>query len=149
MKYDKLFVNGKIFTSDKDSPYAEAIAVKDGRIAWVGGDADAAAIRSEAEDIIDLGGNRMLPGFVDCHMHAMLLADFATQISALPPAIDSIEELVEAISEKREAQGPDAWIRGWGYDEGKLAEHRAPKRYDLDHGCSDAPVFVMRICAHM
>ncbi len=149
MKYNKLFVNGKIFTSDKDSPYSEAIAVKDGRIAWVGGDADAAALRSEAEEIIDLGGNRMLPGFVDCHMHAMLLADFATQISALPPAIDSIKELVDAISEKREAQGPDAWIRGWGYDEGKLAEHRAPNRYDLDRGCSDAPVFVMRICAHM
>ncbi|MBQ3520772.1 MAG: amidohydrolase, partial [Firmicutes bacterium] len=73
MKYDKLFVNGKIFTSDKASPYAEAMAVKDGMISWVGSDADAAALKSEAEEIFDLGGRRMLPGFVDCHMHAMLL----------------------------------------------------------------------------
>ncbi len=149
MKYDKLFINGNIFTSNKDALYAEAMALKDGKVAWVGSDDEAAVLRSEAADVIDLGGSRMLPGFVDCHMHAMLLADFATQISALPPAIDSIEELVQAIAEKRADQGPGEWIQGWGYDEGKLLEHRAPNRYDLDRGCSDSPVMVMRICAHM
>ena len=149
MKYDKLFVNGKIFTSDKASPYAEAMAVKDGRIAWVGSDADAAALRSEAEEIINLVESRMLPGLVDCHMHAMMLADFAGQISALPPAINSIEELVSAIRDVREKQGPGEWIKAWGFDEGKLAEHRAPNRYDLDRGCSDAPVIVKRICVHI
>ena len=149
MKYDKLFVNGKIFTSDKASPYAEAIAVKDSRIAWVGSDADAAALRSEAEEIINLVESRMLPGLVDCHMHAMMLADFTGQISALPPAINSIEELVSAIRDVREKQGPGEWIKAWGFDEGKLAEHRAPNRYDLDRGCSDAPVIVKRICVHI
>jgi len=149
MKYDKLFVNGKIFTSDKASPYAEAMAVKDSRIAWVGSDDDAAALRSEAEEIINLVESRMLPGLVDCHMHAMMLADFAGQISALPPAINSIEELVSDIRDVREKQGPGEWIKAWGFDEGKLAEHRAPNRYDLDRGCSDAPVIVKRICVHI
>lgn len=149
MKYDKLFINGNIFTSDKNAPYAEAMAVSDGRISWIGTEEEAKFLESEATESIDLHGKRTLPGFVDCHMHAMLLADFATQISSLPPAIHSIEELVQAIAEKRADQGPREWIQGWGYDEGKLAEHRAPNRYDLDRGCNDAPVFVMRICAHM
>lgn len=149
MKYDKLFINGNIFTSDIDTPYAEAMAVKDGKVAWIGSNDEAKALQSEASEIIDLHGKRTLPGFVDCHMHAMLLADFAGQISALPPAIDSIEELVQAVAEKRADQVPGEWIQGWGYDEGKLAEHRAPNRYDLDRGCSDSPVMVIRICAHM
>lgn len=150
MKYDKLLVNGKIFTSDKDGLYAEAMAICDGKITWIGSDAYAkGSLAAEADEVIDLGGKRVMPGFVDCHMHAMLLADFAGQISALPPAVNSIEELVQAVADKRAEQGPDLWIQGWGYDEGKLAEHRAPNRYDLDRGCSDAPVLVMRICAHM
>lgn len=149
MKYDKLFINGNIFTSDIGTPYAEAMAVKDDKVAWIGSNDEAKALRSEAADIVDLQEKRTLPGFVDCHMHAMLLADFAGQISSLPPAIDSIEELVQAVAEKRADQVPGEWIQGWGYDEGKLAEHRAPNRYDLDRGCSDSPVMVMRICAHM
>lgn len=149
MKYDKLFINGKIFTSYNDLLYAEAMAIKDGRIFWVGSDDDAASLRPDAEEIIALGGRRMLPGFVDCHMHAMMLADFAGQISALPPAVDSIEALVAAIRDVRDEQGPGKWIKAWGFDEGKLAEHRAPNRYDLDSGCSDAPVIVKRICVHI
>ena len=149
MKYDKLFVNGKIFTSDKDSLYAQAMAIKDGRIAWVGSDDKAKELANEAAEVIDLGSKRMLPGFVDCHMHAMLLADFSTQIFVLPPTINSIEDLVKAIAECNAERGPGVWIQGWGYDEGKLEEHRAPNRYDLDRGCSNAPVFVIRNCAHI
>lgn len=38
---------------------------------------------------------------------------------------------------------------GLGYDEGKLAEGRTPTRWDLDKGCRDAPVEIVRTCAHM
>ncbi len=149
MKYDKLFINGKIFTSDKETPYADAMAVRDGKIVWIGNDSEASCMSSDAGETIDLQSSRVLPGFVDCHMHAMMLADYTSQISALPPAVNSIEELVTVIAKKREEQGPDVWIRGWGYDEGKLNENRAPNRYDLDRGCCDAPVIVKRICVHI
>lgn len=149
MKYDKLFINGKIFTFDIDTPYAEAMAVKDGKIVWIGSNEEASSFVSGSVETIDLRGKRTLPGLVDCHMHAMMLADFSSQISALPPAVDSIEALVAAIAERRAQQGPNTWIQGWGYDEGKLAEHRPPDRYDLDRGCSDAPVIIKRICTHI
>lgn len=80
MKYDVLYRNGKIFTSDKENLYAEAMAVKDGKIAWVGKDADADP--GSAAQVEDLGGKRVLPGFVDSHMHAIMLADCYQQISA-------------------------------------------------------------------
>ena len=48
MKYDILFINGKIFTSDVLRPHGQAMAVKDGRIAWVGSNAEAAGLTAEA-----------------------------------------------------------------------------------------------------
>ena len=69
MKYDALYINGKIFTSDESRPYAQAMAVKDGRIAWIGSgaEAEAAGIAAESAMLIDLGAKRVLPGF--CYIH--------------------------------------------------------------------------------
>jgi predicted amidohydrolase YtcJ len=127
------------------------MAVKDGRISWVGSaaEAEAAGIAADYASIIDLGAKRVLPGFVDCHMHAIMLADFARQISVLPPEIYSIEDLKTAIRRVRSAQEEGQWILGWGYDEGKLSENRAPNRHDLDEACSDSPVLMQRSCTHI
>lgn len=67
----------------------------------------------------------------------------------MPPAIRSIRDLQEAIRGRRKEQGPGQWIEGWGYDEQAFAEQRSPCRYDLDQSCSDAPVSLMRTCAHI
>ena len=50
---------------------------------------------------------------------------------------------------RREQQTAGEWIEGWGYDEQGLLEKRSPTRYDLDRGCSDSPVSIMRTCAHI
>ena len=142
-------VNANVFTADDDNPHAEAFIVEDGRISWIGAEADA-----PANDLprLDLQGARVIPGFVDAHMHPVMLAEMNTQIAALPPVIHSIEELVDTVRERREADGFDPahdWIEGWGYDEAKFAEHRSPTRWDLDRGCADAPVCILRSCAHV
>ena len=144
-KYDNVFINGKVFTSDDDNLYADSFAVKDGKFVWIGKEED---IDLSEENCIDLGGKRVLPGFLDSHMHPIMLAANERQITCLPPNVNSIEELIEAIKEAREAKGPNQWILGWGYDEGKLAEGRTPTRYDLDKGASDVPVCIVRSCGH-
>ncbi len=140
------FVNGKIFTSDAARPRAQAMLAENGIITWVGEERElpvGSAVR------VDLEGKRVLPGFVDAHMHPALLAECSQQISCLPPKIYSIAELIGEIRRVRAVQGPGAWIRGWGYDEGKFTERRAPTRRDLDQGCGDAPVAILRTCAHI
>lgn len=141
-----IFINGKIFTSDSAAPYADSMIVEDGRITWIGTQADLPDTRGA---VTDLGGRRVIPGFVDAHMHPVMLADYRKKITIMPPEINSIEELVSAIRRRREEQGPGEWIEGWGYDEQGLLEKRSPNRYDLDRGCSDAPVSLMRTCAHI
>ena len=144
--YDQVYVNGKFFTSDEKKLYADAMAVKDGLIAWIG---EAAELDTTDEEVVDLQGKRVLPGIIDSHMHPVMLAANQRQIVCLPPYINSIEELIEAIKKARAAQGPKAWIFGWGYDEGKLKEGKTPSRYDLDAGADDVPVCILRSCGHM
>ena len=141
------YINGKIFTSDRENLHAQAMTVCGGRITWVGAQADLPA--GPYDEMVDLQGKRVLPGFIDAHMHPVMLADFSKKISSLPPQVNAIRELQQAIRAVREAQGPGKWIEGWGYDEGKLAEGRTPNRYDLDEGCSDSPVAIVRTCGHI
>ena len=155
-----IFINGKIFTSDDRLPYADSMVVEAGRIVWIGTGADMPKEYAEliagqphTEDgcssVTDLKGRRVIPGFVDAHMHPVMLADFRRKITAMPPEINSIEDLVEAVRKRREQQKAGEWIEGWGYDEQGLLEKRSPTRYDLDRGCSDSPVSIMRTCAHI
>ena len=149
-KGTKLFINGKIFTSDNLVSSADCMIVQNGHIVWIGQENELPQDSvPEGAQTFDLGGRRVIPGFVDAHMHPVMLADFQKQITVMPPAINSIAELTEAVRAVREKQGPDKWIEGWGYDEQGLLEKRSPTRYDLDRGCSDAPVSIMRTCAHI
>lgn len=141
-----LFKNAKIYTSDTDNLFTDAMLVEDGKITAVGDDAISSASGSNE---VDLMGKTVIPGFVDSHMHGLLLADYSKQISCLPPEIGSIEELINVISEKEKDLDPGQWIKGWGYDEGKLEEGRAPTRWDLDKGSSDHPIFIARTCVHI
>lgn len=147
-----IYENGKIFTSDRENLYGEAMLTEDGWIKKVGTKEEieylAAKIPQKIRKV-DLKGRRVIPGFVDAHMHPLMLADYSRQISALPPKIHSIEELIQAVREKRRQQGPGKWCLGWGYDEGKFAEKRSINRWDLDKGCSDSPVSIIRTCGHI
>lgn len=140
------FINGNIFTSNRDMPWAEAFIVKDGNILWIGSEKNMPEVDCHK---LDLQGKRVIPGFVDCHMHPVILADCAQKISCLPPAVSSIEELVAAIREQAKSKKPGEWIQGWGYDEEKFAEHRAPNRWDLDKASLEHPIELLRSCSHV
>ena len=146
MPKQRIFVNGRIFTSNRSHPYAEAMIVENGDISWIGAQRDLPSLSCPATD---LKGRRIIPGFADVHMHPVLLADCRKKITVMPPDICSISDLTEAIRERRAQQEPGEWIQGWGYDEQALKEKRPPSRYDLDAGCSDAPVSITRTCAHI
>lgn len=155
-----IFINGKIFTADDTLPFADSMIEENGRIVWIGEKNSMPQeyaefisthenYKSGSYEITDLEGRRVIPGFVDAHMHPVLLADFRKKITVMPPEINSIEDLIGAIRKRRKQQAPGEWIEGWGYDEQGLIEKRSPTRYDLDLGCSDSPVSVMRTCAHI
>ena len=148
----KLFYNGKIFTSNSEQEYADMMIVENGKISWIGREEKYKRKKNfNKKDYlkINLKGKRILPGFIDPHMHAIYLARDASKIACIPPNVNSIDELKQRIREKKKILDKGEWIEGWGYDEGKLKEGRSPNRYDLDEVAKDYPVIITRTCTHI
>ncbi|WP_391117652.1 amidohydrolase [Psychrobacillus sp. L3] len=141
-----IFYNGKIFTSNPDRPFSNTMTVVNGKITWIGDLEDQKELKGE---LIDLQGKRVLPGFIDAHLHPLYLARTSKQLSCTPPIIYSIEELIEKLHKQSKIQKTNDWIESWGYDEGKLTEGRSPTRWDLDKATTDTPIVVTRTCGHI
>ena len=68
-----IYSGGDILTMEGDTPtYAESVAVKDGRISFVGSRAEAMKQQGSGTKLVDLQGKTLLPGFIDPHLHPIL-----------------------------------------------------------------------------
>ena len=139
---DLLFINGKVLTVDKDFSICSTVAVKDGKIAAVGGPEmakDWQAVRT-----VDLKGRTLMPGFVDAHLHMKGLSHRSIE----PDKAKSIAELGAMVIAKANELGSGEWVAGTGWDEALLAEKRNPTRADLDKIAPRNPVVLVRAGAH-
>lgn len=150
---DVIYTGGPVVTLDDAHPAAEAVAVRDGHIAAVGGRAEVTALRGDATRVVDLGGKTLVPGFVDAHSHfsqAIATADWLN-LSAPPVGnVTSIAALKNAVKSSLERSAPKAgqWIIGYGYDPSMLSDGRELDRDDLDQACADHPVLVVLVSMH-
>ena len=139
-KYDTLFVNGRIYTEDDDRSRVQALAVKDRRIAFAGSDAEAEALKAEAESVVDLGGKMMLPGFIDAHMHLSIAGPemlFKVVLHDLDNEADYLKRIKEYVDSHPEMERYEGagWINPAFGPEG-------PTRQALDSVCPDKPIIV-------
>ena len=84
---DLVVRNGTIYTVDPKQPWARALAVRGGKISFVGGEEDIAAHIGASTRIIDAGGRFIMPGFHDAHVHLSLTASKreAESVAAIRP----------------------------------------------------------------
>ncbi|MEU3839464.1 amidohydrolase [Streptomyces sp. NPDC028635] len=137
--------NARIHTVDPGLPSAEALAVRDGRIVWVGSDADADAWTGPGTDVVDAGGRRVLPGFVDAHNHVRLGSDEeCVQLAGAR----SLTEVAARIGAWRAQHPAAAWIEAEGFDYSVLPDGRMPRARDLDELTGDTPAFVLSYDVH-
>src|SRR5580658_7625739 len=139
---DLVLFNGKIVTVDDAFSIHQAIVIKDGRIAAVGGN----ELRNQynAARTIDLGGRMVMPGFHDTHIH---LGGHSRRYIDLNDT-KSLVELKQQVSDKAKELGPGEWITGNGWDEYHFTEQRKPLRGDLDAAAPDNPVVLTRAGGH-
>ena len=91
---DILYINGQIYTVDSSKSWAEAVAVKSGKITFVGTNDEAKSI--EAKETVDLDGKMMLPGFIEAHGHVTWGAiDSLFKVSLF--GADNVEFYIETI----------------------------------------------------
>lgn len=141
----QLFINGKVFTCKL--PLVSAFAVEGDRFLCSGSDADILALQQPGDEIIDLNGDFVCPGFHDSHMH-LLNYGYAMENCDLSSHTRSLEDSINTLRAFA-AQHPDGWIRGRGFNQDYFAEsHAMPTRYDLDRVSTDRPVCIVRCCGH-
>lgn len=144
-----LLKNSTVITLDPALPRASAIGVRDGRIAWVGAEEDAADEFGGPYREVDLGGATVVPGFIDAHHHLMTLGYWMSQINCAFPAVRSIDDIVARVRERVDVTPAGEWVQGRGYDDNRLAERRHLTRYDLDVVSPHHPVLIRNASGHM
>ncbi|MBO9556168.1 amidohydrolase [Cellulomonas sp.] len=131
-------------------PFAEALLVEDGVVAWLGADDTADGMVSRADEVVDLDGALVAPGFVDAHVHVLEtgLALESVDLSAAG-GVRSLADALDAVH--RAAAGrpaSDVPLLGFGWDELEWPEGRAPTRAELDAAAGGAPVYLARVDVH-
>ena len=126
MNASLVLLNGKIYTFNREKPRAEAVAVLDEKIVYVGEDKEASKLVGPNTQVINLNGKTVIPGLTDCHVH---MASFGRSLSTLNLRdLTSITQLKRLVKEKAESLPPNAWIFGRGWDQEKFVEKRLPTR---------------------
>lgn len=145
---DAVYRNGKIYTVDDAQPWAEAVAIKDGRFLAVGTSADMDALIDDATQVVELGGAMVLPGLVDHHTHPSIDGYMRSQCE-LPGAF--VEPTFEDILAAIEACRADAGNATWFISSGHTASAWPPDKYNkafLDEIFGDMPAYLEDETAH-
>lgn len=115
---DLVLTNGIIATMDESVPSAEAIAIKDGTILFVGSSADAEYYAGDSTEVIDLEGKFVMPGFIESHAHFLGLGK-SKQILDLRDA-KNWDEVIALVAKACESARPGEWILGRGWHQEKF-----------------------------
>lgn len=137
---DLVFTNGRVYTVDPDRSWAEAVAVTDGRIVFVGSGTGAAGYVGTNTTVVDLKGRMMLPAFQDSHIHPI-----GAGIEASACDLNGLNNLAAYRSTIGEyaAANPDLeWITGGGWSMSVFGPGGAPSRTIIDELVPDRPVFL-------
>lgn len=148
--------HAKIATMNQEQPSAEAAIVLDGYFAYVGSEEGAEAYvqahPDEKFEIVDCGGEFLMPGFNDSHMHYIHYAKARKSAVSLT-GCTSLKEVLERMKYGLEHQfDPTSglWLVGEGWNHDYFTdEKRFPNSKDLDSVTTEYPMIIMRTCFHV
>lgn len=149
-----LYRNGVIHSPA--DPFAEAVLVEDGVIAWLGADDSARSFTSRAEQVIDLDGALVAPAFVDAHAHLLSTGmaldglDLSAEagIVSATSAFAAVANRVRDLRRSGEAIQGGGPLVGWGSDTSAWPDAVRATREQLDAAADGAPVVLVRPDLH-
>ncbi len=109
---DRVYRNGVIFTADAGNTLAQALAIRGGRIIFVGSDQSIATYIGPATVDVDLKGHFLMPGIVDGHMHPLSAGTALVKCNLNYDALSvpEFQQRVQACLDQRRSEEPDAWL---------------------------------------
>lgn len=145
---DLLISGGRIFRG-LSAGFAEAMAVKDGRVLAIGSLDEVAPLAGAGTRRIDLGGRVATPALNEAHMHLLPYGLGLSQVNLRPEEVRTLDEVLARIAAAARNTPKGEWILGRGYDHGELDIGRHPLASELDRVAPDHPVFIVRTCGHV
>ena len=139
---DLVVTNARVYTVDPARPWAEAVAVKDGRILAVGTVKEIARYKAAETEVVDAGGRLVLPGLSDSHVH--FVSGSLNLSKADLAGAKTVEDIQARILAFARAHPEAAWVQGRGWMYPAFPGHM-PRKELLDAVVPDRPA-VMR-CA--
>jgi predicted amidohydrolase YtcJ len=130
-----------------EEPFATAMLVEDGAVAWLGSDSAADVAHADSVDeIVELRGALVTPAFVDAHVHltstGLIVAGLDLHDApSLTAALDSIAAFAAGIPAGQ-------MVIGQGWDESRWPERRAPSLPELDRAVGGRPAYLSRADVH-
>ncbi|MFI1964987.1 amidohydrolase [Streptomyces pathocidini] len=127
-------------------PFATAMVVERGHVAWVGSEGAADAFADGADEVVDLQGALVTPAFTDAHVHTT-----ATGLALTGLDLSTTRTLAEALDRVRAhaADHPgENILLGHGWDAARWPERRHPSRAELDEATGGRPLYLTRADVH-
>ncbi|MFH0516862.1 amidohydrolase [Streptomyces sp. M41] len=127
-------------------PFATAMVVERGQVAWVGSEGAADAFADGVDEVVDLDGALVTPAFTDAHVHttATGLALTGLDLSGVP----SLEAALALVRAFAAARPHDRVLLGHGWDASRWPGGRPPTRAELDEATGARPLYLSRIDVH-
>lgn len=147
---DLVVRNARVHTVEPQAPLAQAFAVRDGRFIAVGPNDLVSGLAGPRTQVIDAKGLVIVPGFIDCHLHAdgeTLLYDVLVG-NPFEVEFVTIDSIVAKLRERAAKTPPGQWVEGYFYDDTKVKDGRLITRADLDRVSAEHPVAVYHRGGH-
>jgi predicted amidohydrolase YtcJ len=141
-----VFINGNIYTANAQRPRAEAVAVKDDRIVFVGSNVDAKKFQGANTRTVDLHGATVLPGLTDAHYHFIGVGQREMNLNL--EGTTDLEDFLAKVKARVDKAKPGEWVTGRGWIETFWKPPVFPTRFDLDRISPNNPVFLGRADGH-
>ncbi|AOR35505.1 amidohydrolase [Streptomyces fodineus] len=127
-------------------PFATAMVVEAGHVAWVGSEGAADAFADGVDEVIDLDGALVTPAFTDAHVHTTATGLALTGLDLCDaPSLDAALALVRDFAA---ARPHDRVLLGHGWDAARWPGGRPPTRAELDEATGGRPLYLSRIDVH-
>ncbi|MET7901911.1 amidohydrolase [Streptomyces sp. NPDC005355] len=127
-------------------PFATAMVVERGTIAWVGSEGAADSFADSVDEVIQLDGALVTPAFTDAHVHTT-----ATGLALTGLDLSDARTLADALTRVRAhaaARPADRILLGHGWDASRWPEGRPPSRTELDEATGGRPLYLSRADVH-
>jgi predicted amidohydrolase YtcJ len=143
---DLILRNGRFYPVVPPGAVEGSLAVRDGRIVYLGPDEGAAEFQGADTQVVELAGRTATPGLIDAHSHLISLGRALSEVDLV--GTTSYEEVIERVRARAQELPPGSWVNGRGWDQNDWQVKEFPAHQALSAAVPNHPVWMRRIDGH-